>query len=148
MTELRANGAECLEEVELAKERLKGLKVVVLDEELVEARRFSRSALEVSGCADIEGGDTRFGQRSRAWLEVRFGSSSRCMGGRATRIFLAGGSHSGLRTAQLGLSTCVGLIAPRLALDSFARRPEAKRTGEAGRRSHAERMGTRTGRSR
>lgn len=51
------------------------------------------------------------------------------VGGRAIRIFLVDGSPTGLRTAELGLSTCKAVMAPRLALESLARRPEAKRTG-------------------
>jgi hypothetical protein len=51
------------------------------------------------------------------------------MAGRAIRIFLANGTPSGLRTAELGLSTCKAVMVPRVDLDALSRRPEARRTG-------------------
>jgi hypothetical protein len=45
------------------------------------------------------------------------------------KIFLADGSPTGLRTAELGLSTCKAVIAPRSNLTGLQARPEAKRTG-------------------
>lgn len=51
------------------------------------------------------------------------------MAGRAIRIFLADGTPTGLRTAEIGLSTCKAVIAPRVSLKALAERPEAKRTG-------------------
>jgi hypothetical protein len=53
----------------------------------------------------------------------------RRMPGRAIRIFLASGVPSGLRTAELGLSTCKAVMAPRIDLDGLSRRAEARRTG-------------------
>lgn len=51
------------------------------------------------------------------------------MGGRAIRIFLADGTATGLRTAELGLSTCKAVMAPRVALGALQKRSEARRTG-------------------
>jgi hypothetical protein len=51
------------------------------------------------------------------------------MAGRAIRIFLASGTPAGLRTAELGLSTCKAVMAPRVDLDTLSRRSEARRTG-------------------
>ncbi len=51
------------------------------------------------------------------------------MGGRAIRIFLADGTSTGLRTAELGLSTCKAVMVPRVGLEALSRRPEARRTG-------------------
>jgi hypothetical protein len=51
------------------------------------------------------------------------------MGGRAIRIYLAEGTPNGLRTAEIGLSTCKAVMAPRVALDALSRRGEARRTG-------------------
>lgn len=48
---------------------------------------------------------------------------------RQIKIFLADGSPTGLRTAELGLSTCKAVIAPRSNLTGLRTRPEAKRTG-------------------
>lgn len=45
------------------------------------------------------------------------------------KIFLAEGSPTGLRTAELGLSTCKAVIAPRSGLAALQARPEARRTG-------------------
>ncbi len=45
------------------------------------------------------------------------------------KIFLADGSPTGLRTAELGLSTCKAVVAPRSNLTGLQARPEAKRTG-------------------
>lgn len=51
------------------------------------------------------------------------------MGGRSIRIFLVDGSASGLRTAELGLSTIKALVVPRASLSVAAKRPELSRTG-------------------
>lgn len=51
------------------------------------------------------------------------------MAGRAIRIFLTDGTSTGLRTAELGLSTCKAVMAPRVGLEALSRRPEARRTG-------------------
>ncbi|MFV8755107.1 GIY-YIG nuclease family protein [Nannocystaceae bacterium ST9] len=51
------------------------------------------------------------------------------MPGRAIRIFLTNGTPSGLRTAELGLSTCKAVMAPRIDLEALSRRSEARRTG-------------------
>jgi len=51
------------------------------------------------------------------------------MPGRSIRIFLPDGSPTGLRTAELGLSTIKAVMAPRTLLGTFAARSEAKRTG-------------------
>lgn len=48
---------------------------------------------------------------------------------RQIKIFLADGSPTGLRTAELGLSTCKAVIAPRSNLTGLRARSEAKRTG-------------------
>lgn len=48
--------------------------------------------------------------------------------GRLIRIFLVDGSASGLRTAELGLSTIKALAAPRASLMT-KQRPEAQKTG-------------------
>ncbi|QIL21063.1 GIY-YIG nuclease family protein [Thermomonas sp. HDW16] len=51
------------------------------------------------------------------------------MAGRSIRIFLVDGTPSGVRTAELGLSTIKALAVPRASLLSIATRPEAKKTG-------------------
>ncbi|HEY2032018.1 MAG TPA: GIY-YIG nuclease family protein [Myxococcales bacterium] len=51
------------------------------------------------------------------------------MGGKSIRIFLVDGTSSGLRTAEIGLSTCKAVFAPRGALDALAKREEGHRTG-------------------
>lgn len=51
------------------------------------------------------------------------------MAGRSIRIFLVDGTPSGVRTAELGLSTIKALAVPRPSLPSIASRPEAKKTG-------------------
>lgn len=51
------------------------------------------------------------------------------MGGRSIRIFLVDGSASGLRTAELGLSTIKALVVPRASLAAAAKRSELSRTG-------------------
>lgn len=48
---------------------------------------------------------------------------------RQIKIFLADGTPTGLRTAELGLSTCKAVIAPRASLAALQSRVEAKRTG-------------------
>ncbi len=48
---------------------------------------------------------------------------------RQIKIFLADGSPRGLRTAELGLSTCKAVVAPRSNLVGLRERPEASRTG-------------------
>src|SRR5260370_30775739 len=51
------------------------------------------------------------------------------MGGKSIRIFLVDGTATGLRTAEIGLSTCKAVMAPRGALDSVSKREESHRTG-------------------
>lgn len=51
------------------------------------------------------------------------------MAGRSIRIFLPDGSPSGLRVAELGLSTIKCVVAPRTMLVDLAAREEAKKTG-------------------
>lgn len=51
------------------------------------------------------------------------------MAGRSIRIFLVDGTPSGVRTAELGLSTIKALAIPRASLPSIASRPEVKKTG-------------------
>ena len=51
------------------------------------------------------------------------------MAGRAIRIFLIDGTPTGLRTAELGLSTIKAFLVPRGALQAFAKREESHRTG-------------------
>jgi hypothetical protein len=48
---------------------------------------------------------------------------------RQIKIFLADGNPNGLRTAELGLSTCKAVVAPRSNLIGLQGRPEACRTG-------------------
>lgn len=48
---------------------------------------------------------------------------------RQIKIFLVDGSPSGLRTAELGLSTCKAVMAPRTQLAELQKRVEASRTG-------------------
>lgn len=45
------------------------------------------------------------------------------------KIFLVDGTPTGLRTAELGLSTCKAVMAPRAQLAELQKRPEARRTG-------------------
>jgi hypothetical protein len=49
--------------------------------------------------------------------------------GRAIRIFLVDGTPTGLRTAELGLSTIKAVLSPRGSLQQFAQRDESRRTG-------------------
>jgi hypothetical protein len=51
------------------------------------------------------------------------------MSGRTIRIFLAEGTPTGLRIAELGLSTIKALMVPRGSLPTFATREEASKTG-------------------
>ena len=51
------------------------------------------------------------------------------MPGRSIRIFLVDGVASGLRTAELGLSTIKALVVPRASLSAATKRPEVQRTG-------------------
>jgi hypothetical protein len=51
------------------------------------------------------------------------------MPGRSIRIFLIDGAASGLRTAELGLSTIKALVVPRASLGAAAKRPEIQKTG-------------------
>jgi hypothetical protein len=51
------------------------------------------------------------------------------MPGRSIRIFLVDGIASGLRTAELGLSTIKALVVPRASLSAVTKRPEVRRTG-------------------
>jgi hypothetical protein len=51
------------------------------------------------------------------------------MPGRSIRIFLVDGTTSGLRTAELGLSTIKALVVPRASLSAATKRPEVRKTG-------------------
>lgn len=51
------------------------------------------------------------------------------MSGRSIRIFLVDGTSSGVRTAELGLSTIKALAVPRASLGSVTSRPEVEKTG-------------------
>lgn len=51
------------------------------------------------------------------------------MPGRTINLFLVDGSPTGLRFAEIGLSTIKAIVIPRASLKSFARRQEANRTG-------------------
>ncbi len=51
------------------------------------------------------------------------------MAGRSIRIFLVDGTPSGVRTAELGLSTIKALAVPRASLPSVASRAEVRKTG-------------------
>jgi len=51
------------------------------------------------------------------------------MHGRSIRLFLVDGTASGLRTAELGLSTIKCLVVPRASLSTASQRPELQRTG-------------------
>jgi len=51
------------------------------------------------------------------------------MPGRSIRIFLVDGTSSGVRTAELGLSTIKALAVPRASLGSVTTRPEVQKTG-------------------
>lgn len=51
------------------------------------------------------------------------------MSGRSIRIFLVDGTTSGVRTAELGLSTIKALAIPRASLSAVAKRPELEKTG-------------------
>lgn len=51
------------------------------------------------------------------------------MPGRSIRIFLPDGTSTGLRTAELGLSTIKVIVAPRSLLGQLAERQESRRTG-------------------
>ena len=51
------------------------------------------------------------------------------MAGRSIKIFLIDGSASGLRTAELGLSTIKAMVVPRSSLAIVSKRPEPKKTG-------------------
>ncbi len=51
------------------------------------------------------------------------------MPGRSIRIFLVDGIASGLRTAELGMSTIKALVVPRASLSTVAKRTEVQRTG-------------------
>ena len=51
------------------------------------------------------------------------------MSGRTINLFLVDGSPTGLRFAEIGLSTIKAIVVPRASLQSFAKRYEASRTG-------------------
>jgi len=51
------------------------------------------------------------------------------MPGKSIRIFLVDGSTSGVRTAELGLSTIKALVIPRASLSTVTKRPEVQKTG-------------------
>lgn len=48
---------------------------------------------------------------------------------RSIRLYLLDGSPTGLRTAEIGLSTCLAVACPRVSLAALQARPEASRTG-------------------
>ena len=51
------------------------------------------------------------------------------MTGRAIRIFLVDGTPNGLKTAEIGLSTCKAIACSRSGLDALSERDESRRTG-------------------
>ena len=51
------------------------------------------------------------------------------MSPRSIRLFLVDGTPAGLRTAEIGLSTCKAVACPRTSLAALRDRPEARRTG-------------------
>lgn len=51
------------------------------------------------------------------------------MAGRSIRIFLVDGTSSGVRTAELGLSTIKALVVPRASLSTASKRAEMQKTG-------------------
>lgn len=51
------------------------------------------------------------------------------MAGRSIRIFLVDGTSSGVRTAELGLSTIKALVVPRASLSTATKRLEMQKTG-------------------
>jgi hypothetical protein len=51
------------------------------------------------------------------------------MPGRSIRVFLIDGVASGLRTAELGLSTIKALVVPRASISAATKRAEVQRTG-------------------
>ncbi len=51
------------------------------------------------------------------------------MTGRAIRIFLVDGTPSGLRTAELGMSTIKSVVVPRVSLSEAMNRSELQKTG-------------------
>lgn len=51
------------------------------------------------------------------------------MSGRSIRIFLVDGTTSGVRTAELGLSTIKALAVPRASLSAVSKRAELEKTG-------------------
>lgn len=51
------------------------------------------------------------------------------MAARSIKIFLIDGTASGLRTAELGLSTTKAVVVPRASLSTAGKRPELQKTG-------------------
>jgi Domain of unknown function (DUF4357) len=51
------------------------------------------------------------------------------MRGRSIKIFLIDGTASGVRTAELGLSTIKAIVVPRASLSAVTARPELQKTG-------------------
>lgn len=51
------------------------------------------------------------------------------MSARSIRIFMPDGSPTGLRTAEIGMSTVKAVSCSRTSLEQLAKRPEARRTG-------------------
>ena len=51
------------------------------------------------------------------------------MPGRTINLFLVDGSPTGLRFAEIGLSTIKAIVVPRASLQNFSKRPESSRTG-------------------
>ena len=51
------------------------------------------------------------------------------MPGRSIRIFLVDGTSSGLRTAELALSTLKAVVVPRASLSTVTKRTELHKTG-------------------
>lgn len=51
------------------------------------------------------------------------------MSGKTIKVFLIDGTASGLRTAEIGLSTTKAIVVPRASLPAASKRDELKRTG-------------------
>ncbi|HAS50979.1 MAG TPA: DUF4357 domain-containing protein, partial [Gammaproteobacteria bacterium] len=51
------------------------------------------------------------------------------MNGRSIKIFLIDGTSTGLRTAEIGLSTIKALVIPRASIPNVLKRPEPQKTG-------------------
>lgn len=51
------------------------------------------------------------------------------MNGRSIKIFLIDGTSTGLRTAEIGMSTIKALVIPRASIPNMVKRPEPQKTG-------------------